>query len=105
MEKLDRLGWAGGISFSAFGLRVGIRVNREALLERLAVTPRTGARPEHGKVVDLLYSFIGGETPRRPGLRPLHLLYLGAARIAREPEMETVWTRLKEDLPLRIAEF
>jgi hypothetical protein len=105
MDKLDRLGWAAGISFTAYGLRVGIRVNRLQLWRRLEIILPPGARPEPGKAVDLLYSFLAADAPRRPGLRPFHLLYRGASRLAREPEIETVWTRLKEDLPLRIAEF
>ena len=27
MEKIDRLGWAAGVSFYAYGLRIGVRVS------------------------------------------------------------------------------
>ena len=35
MEKIDRLGWAGGISLYSYGLRIGVRVNKPEVLDRL----------------------------------------------------------------------
>ena len=35
MQKLDRLGWAAGLSFEAFGLRIGLRALGPSALERL----------------------------------------------------------------------
>jgi hypothetical protein len=105
MAKLDRLGWAAAIRWSAFGLRVGIRVNRPEILERLPTVLPAVARPGTGEAVDVLYSFFAGDRADHPGLRPLHLLYLGASRLARERDLEMLFARLKQDIPLRIAEF
>ena len=35
MQKLDRLGWAAGICFVSYGLRIGIRSNEPEVLDRL----------------------------------------------------------------------
>ena len=35
MDKIDRLGWAAGISFVSYGLRIGIRVSNPEVLNRL----------------------------------------------------------------------
>jgi len=32
MRKLDRLGWAEGLAFTAFGVRVGVRLNVSGML-------------------------------------------------------------------------
>jgi hypothetical protein len=36
MEKLNRLVWEAGLSFNAFGVRIGVRVNTQELLQRAA---------------------------------------------------------------------
>jgi hypothetical protein len=35
MEKLDRLGWAAGIAFTAYGLSIGVRVSDRSALARI----------------------------------------------------------------------
>jgi hypothetical protein len=32
MKKIDRLGWAAGLSFISYGVRVGVRVNNAEAL-------------------------------------------------------------------------
>lgn len=36
IEQLDRVEWADGISFLAYGLRIGGRVNNVAVLKQIA---------------------------------------------------------------------
>src|SRR5206468_59960 len=81
MKKLDRLGWAAALTFEAYGLRIGIRVNRPEALERLTERLPPGARPSPSPIVDRLYSLWLGQT--RGSLRGYHLLYAGSARRAR----------------------
>jgi len=45
MAKLDRLGWADGTSFTAYGVRVGLRVNDAAILNDLVARLPPGAKP------------------------------------------------------------
>jgi hypothetical protein len=35
MQKIDRLGWAAGLSFTAYGVRIGIRVTKAAVLQQI----------------------------------------------------------------------
>jgi hypothetical protein len=48
MEKIDRLGWAAGLAFTAYGVRVGIRVSETDVLKRVEIYPlsvRIGSGP------------------------------------------------------------
>ena len=61
MEKIDRLGWAAGICFETFGLRVGIRVNKPEILERVRALLPPGWQPAPPPYVHYLYSLrVGG---------------------------------------------
>src|SRR5262249_52871706 len=104
MEKIDRLGWAAGMAFQSYGVRIGIRVNNPEVLEQLLPYLPLGWKPA-SPAVDHLYSLIaGGESPR-PGIRRFHVLYAGAARLARTMELREVFEILESDLQLRVAEF
>ena len=80
MAALDRSGWADGIAFESFGLRVGVRVSDAEWLDRI----RADCLPPHREPtlkaeVDRLYSFRvepggSGGPPRfriHDGRRPL----------------------------------
>src|SRR5438132_9335496 len=105
MARLDRLGWADGISFRAFGVRIGIRVREPEALARVAPLLPPGWKLSCSPVVDLLYSLISGDPVFRPGTRNLNLLYRGAARLARVATPDQVLEVLESDLHLRIAEL
>jgi 3-deoxy-D-arabino-heptulosonate 7-phosphate (DAHP) synthase class II len=69
MDKIDRLGWAAGISFVSYGVRVGVRVNKADILDRLVDRFPPRWKPSRVSVVERLYSVIvGGEGPR-PNVR------------------------------------
>src|SRR6185369_17850009 len=83
MEKLDQQVWAGGISFRAYGLRIGIRTNSAGVLalvkRRLPIT----WKPSRSPVVDNLYSVV---KPRARGKligKQFNLLYKGSETFAR----------------------
>ena len=103
MEKIDRLGWAAGMAFKSYGLRIGIRTNRPEILETVPEYLPPGWKPAASPVVDELFSIrVGGEGPR-PGLKHYHLLYFGGARTARTLELKEVFERLESDLQLYVA--
>src|SRR5437868_5284678 len=58
MQKIDRLGWADGICFTSYGLRIGIRVNEPEVLARLPDHLPPGWKPASSPVVDRLYSLV-----------------------------------------------
>lgn len=105
MEKLDRLGWADGISFVSYGVRVGIRTNRPEVLEQIQEYLPPGRRPAASPVVDLLYSLrVGGPSARR-GVRHFHLLYGFEVPMARTALLEEALRALESDVHLSIADL
>src|SRR5437879_5318009 len=103
MEKINRLGWADGISFVSYGLRIGIRVNDPAVMERLPEILPPGWKPARSPTVEHLYSLRVGGAGRR--IRAYHLLYAGAARLARTLDLERVFDNLESDLQRFAAEW
>lgn len=101
MAKLDRLGWAAGLTFTSHGARIGIRATDAALLERLPphLPPKWRATPS--PIVDRLYSLVGGGT--LANVRRFHVLYGGAARLARTLDLQELLTTLELDLHFEVA--
>ena len=105
MAKVDRLGWADGVCFVAFGLRIGIRVNSpEALGPVLDLLP-PGWRPAQSPIVDRIYSLVAGGTDPTAKVRRFNLLYVGSARLARSMDLARVFEILETDLQLYVAEM
>jgi hypothetical protein len=104
MQKLDRSGWAAGLAFGSYGLRIGVRAtNREFLAELTGCLPPRW-KPRPGAEVDHLYSVVVGGAGPRTQVRRFHLLYVGPARLARSLEADEVVETFRADLELRVAE-
>jgi hypothetical protein len=104
MEKVDRLGWADGITFSSYGVRLGIRVNDPQVLDRVRKYLPPGIKPSSSPVVDRLFSLLVGGSGSRPGVRRFNLLYENHVRIARVLDLEQVFETLESSLRLYVAE-
>src|SRR5438132_4828235 len=104
MAKIDRLGWADGMSFSAYGVRVGVRVNEPAVLRDVIARLPPGSKPASFRVVDHLYSIIFGEAKTDSKVRRLSLAYLNILRIGRSWKFEDVLDTFESHLQLTIAE-
>src|SRR5947207_9537482 len=102
MEKLDRLGWAAGTCFTAYGARIGIRLNRADILKRLPECLPPGWKPARSNRVDRLYSLRVGGAAR--GIHAFHLVYANAARVARARDLNEALLLLESDLQLYVAE-
>ncbi len=103
MEKIDRLGWAAGISFLAYGRRIGVRVNNPEILGRVATLLPPGWRPATSPVVDHLYSLVVGGAGPKSNIRRFNLLYEGSARVARTMDLDEVFNLLESNLQLYVA--
>jgi hypothetical protein len=104
MQKIDRLGWAAGLSFVSYGRRIGVRVNDPQVLPGIVSLLPPGWKPSPSRVVGRLYSvFVGGES-RRAGMRRLHLSYANTLRIARTADLEAALEAFESDLRLYVAE-
>src|SRR5919106_963089 len=105
MQKLDRLGWAAGLSVTAFGVRLGVRTNDASILERVRPLLPPGSRHSPDPRVDRLFSLtVGGHDPRR-NLRRFHLVYSDSLRLARTLDLEEALSALGTELKLYVAEF
>src|SRR5258705_3729934 len=104
MEKLDRLGWAAGLAFTAYGVAAGFRVSDSSVLERVRALLPPGWKPAGKRTVRRLYSLIVGGQTSRPGVRRFNLLYSDAARLLRTHDLEEALAQLELDLELYIAD-
>ena len=105
MAKIDRLGWADGMSFTSYGVRVGIRVNDPAILEQVIRRLPPGSQPAELRVVDHLYSVIGSEAKPDAKVRRLNLAYWNLLRVARSRSFEDVLNAVESHVQLTVAEF
>lgn len=102
MEKIDRLGWAAGISVEVFGLKVGIRVRDPVVLDFLiSGIPETWI-PLENAVVDRLYSVVT-PTAARGNARQLCILYGDHGILSRTAGIGQLIEAFEADLDFYIA--
>lgn len=105
MKKVDRLGWAVGFSLKSYGMRIGIRSNDRAALDRVCQHLPSEWENISSSVVDRVYSIlIGGQGPRA-NVRRLNLLYGDHVRLARSLDLDSLFETLESDLRLFVAEL
>jgi hypothetical protein len=98
MRKIDRLGWTAGLSFSAHGVSVGVRVQDAAILPDVMARLPVGARLGWKRKVEYLYSIVTPRPPLRAGVRPFHLLYVDSQRVVRTTEPYELFSTLERYL-------
>jgi hypothetical protein len=94
-EKIDRLGWADGITFVAYGASIGIRVNEPAVLERLPCYLPPGWKASTSPEVDYLYSLRVNDNGTQSGRRRFHRLYAGATMLLQTMDLNKVFDQLE----------
>ncbi len=104
MEKIDRLGWAAGIAFVSYGLRIGIRVSSPEIMDRIEGVLPPHAKPARGPRVGCLYSLIVSGTKVGSNIRRFNILYADAVPLARTKDTDQVLEALENDLQLHVAE-
>ena len=105
MAKIDRLGWADGMSLNSYGVRVGLRVNDSAILPELIARLPPGSKPASFGVVDHLYSIIGSEAKLDSKVRHFSLGYWNLFRFARGRDFTTVLDAFESHVQLTVAEY
>jgi len=104
MAKLDRLGWADGMSFTSFGVRFGIRANDSSILESMKslLPPETSQTAV--EVVDHLYSLIGSGPKAGAKHRAFNLAYSNLSRIARAQSLQEMLEAVASHIQITVAE-
>ncbi|HEV8589836.1 MAG TPA: hypothetical protein VGQ72_13260 [Pyrinomonadaceae bacterium] len=105
MEKIDRLGWAAGISFASYGVRVGVRANSPLALRLARDYLPPGWKASSSRLVDRLYSLILPTNGASRAMRRFNLLYGDIARLARTTDSEEALEVLASDLQRYVAEM
>jgi hypothetical protein len=105
MEKIDRLGWADGISLYAYGLRIGVRVNKPEVLGRVEERLPPGWEPSVSPFADHLYSLKVGGARNGGRVRDYTLLYAGLTKLARTMDLDEALDALENDLQLHVGEW
>jgi hypothetical protein len=105
MAKIDRLGWADGMSFTSYGVRLGVRVNDSAVLQAVIARLPPGSKPASFAVVDHLYSIIGSSAPPESKVRRLCLGYWNLLRFARAREFDILLDAFESQVQLTVAEY
>ena len=105
MKKVDRLGWAVGFSFKSYGVRIGIRSNQQAALERVCAHLPLQWERVSLPIVDRMYSILVGGAGPRANLRRFNLLYGDHVQLVRSMSLEDVFDKFASDLRLFVAEF
>src|SRR5438270_9271311 len=105
MAKIDRLGWAAGLSFNCYGVRLGVRVNDAAILGRIPACLPPGWKPARSPIVDGLYSVVSGGESVDSRTRRYNLVYAGAARVARTMDLEETFGALRSSLHTSLPHF
>jgi hypothetical protein len=105
MAKLDRLVWADGMSFTAYGVRVGLRVNDKALLKKLIARLPPGARPSKVRTTNHLYSMTGFVNGPRGRVTQFNLGYWNLLRFARTRSFDDLLEQFESHLQLTVAEY
>ena len=105
MAKLDRLGWADGMSFTAYGVRIGLRVNDAAILRELITRLPPGAKPSSARRVDHLYSLTGFPANSNGKVRRFNLGYWNLLRFARSRNFDELLDEFESHVQLTVAEY
>jgi hypothetical protein len=104
MAKLDRLVWADGMSFTAYGVRVGLRVNDKALLKKLSARLPPGAKPSKAQTTNHLYSLTGFLNGSNGRVTRFNLGYCNLLRFARTRSFDDLLEQFESHLQLTVAE-
>ena len=100
-DRIDRLAWRAGTCFDAYGLRVGVRFNDPALLERLSPHLPPGWRPvrlRRGRP-DLLGLGVAARHPRASVGR----VYAGGQRRALAKDLGQAFAVLESEIRQSVA--
>jgi hypothetical protein len=104
MQKLDRLGWAAGMAFTSFGVRIGVRTTDPSVLPEIEAALPPGWKPTKGASVSHMFSVVAGGAGHGKGVRKMWIAYDGWVRTARAREPEPVMDALGSAIRMTVAE-
>lgn len=103
LEKLNRLLWTHGFSFSSHGVGISVRSNAPRYLDVLKTRLPTGAVAYSGSCVDVIFSLWVPPVASSPGMRHFSLLYQDDCLVARDLGTEHVVDCFSRHAQLAVA--
>ncbi len=103
-SRLDGLAWSAGLSFVAYGVRVGIRASRRDLLDECLEYLPVGWKPSSSSTVDRLYSILD-EDYLAEGAGCNLRLFRDRQELFCGPEKHELFERLESEAALHVAEM
>jgi hypothetical protein len=105
MKDVDGLGCVAGFSLKSYGVRISIRSNDTAALERVCSHLPSEWERTSSAVVDRVYSILVANKAKRGKARRLHLLYGDDAQLSTSSRLNDLFERFESDLRLFVAEL
>jgi hypothetical protein len=103
MAKLDRLSWADGVSFMAYGVHMGVRVSDAQVMPSVREILPPGAEMIESAEVERLVSFqVGGPGPQ-PRQKRYHLVYADLGRLGRTHDLDEALHSVEASAQLLVA--
>jgi hypothetical protein len=102
MEKLNRLGWAEGLTTVAFGFRIGIRTNAPEFLPDLLERLPPGWRASKSQNAQWLYSLFSRPSRANPD-KVFHQLHTGPDLLTRGTDFPRIRDAFGTDLQVTLA--
>lgn len=103
MEDVDRLDWTSGLAITAYGRRIGVRVNDAGLLGIVAKYLPCGWKHSAGHEVERLYSLFASGRQHNPRLRRPHVLFGSGEPLARSLHLADILDALEQDARFFVA--
>ena len=105
MGNLEKLYWIDAFAVTGYGVRVGVRVNDAALIERLRSRLPPGAKISPMGTVDRMLSVILAPLSERRGVKNYHLVYADHVVVGRSRRLEVVLDNYDTHLRTSMAEL
>ena len=105
MGNLEKLYWIDAFAVTGYGVRVGVRVNDAALIERLRSRLPPGAKISPMGTVDRMLSVIQAPPSERRGVKNYHLLYADHMVVGRSHRLDAVLDNYDTHLRMAMAEL
>jgi hypothetical protein len=105
MGNLEKLSWIDAFAVTGYGVRVGVRVNDSALIERLHPRLPPGAKMSTMGTVDRMLSVILAPPSERRGVKNFHLVYANHVVVGRSHRLDVVLDNFGTHLHTAMAEL
>jgi hypothetical protein len=103
-DEIESNEWHERMSFTSYGVTVGIRTNRKGVLDQILHVLPPGWKSTRSRNVKRLYSFVTGAKERLGKYSRINVVYADRERIAGTPKLYQATAAFESDLQLFVAD-